>query len=271
MRSALFVSLLAGIVCAQEGQEDPYTQTLEHQHKAACLAQCGEMDVDCHAICNKAPHPKAIHMDLMTECVRHCDVLKSDGNAASLKEYGTCHDSCIGGYMNLGNSQAAPTTKTWVDLVTPTTHLEKAASQTAASVSASAGDDHSGHDLAATGSADGNKSAAGEFAPFCFVECSNLLATTFTQSTPLTIKNNKINNRPATPDHALTTISGLVSTKSSTGTAYKPTVSTATLSKTGNSSIFSTGDEKAAQSNASNQIATAGSLIAAFAIGLILL
>ncbi|KAE9967148.1 hypothetical protein BLS_006548 [Venturia inaequalis] len=235
MRSALFVSLLAGIVCAQEGQEDPYTQTLEHQHKAACLAQCGEMDVDCHAICNKAPHPKAIHMDLMTECVRHCDVLKSDGNAASLKEYGTCHDSCIGGYMNLGNSQAAPTTKTWVDLVTPTTHLEKAASQTAASVSASAGDDHSGHDLAATGSADGNKSAA------------------------------------ATPDHALTTISGLVSTRSSTGTAYKPTVSTATLSKTGNSSIFSTGDEKAAQSNASNQIVAAGSLIAAFAIGLILL
>lgn len=93
----------------------------------------------------------------MTECVQHCDVLKGDGNAVDLKKYGICRDGCIGGYMNLGNTQAAPTTKTWVDLVTPTptSYLEMAVSETA-SVS------ELGHDHSHTEAA-GMKSASGEF------------------------------------------------------------------------------------------------------------
>lgn len=145
MRSSLFLPLIAGIVYAQVGQVDTYTPIADRQRKQTCLQQCEENDVDCKAICDSAPHPKPIHMNLMTECVQHCDVLKGDGSAVALKNYGACHDSCIGGYMNLGNSQAAPTTKTWVDLVTPTSHKAKAASE--------------------TGSAAGNNSAIGEYRP----------------------------------------------------------------------------------------------------------
>lgn len=305
MKSTLLLPLLAGIVYAQAEQEDASAQIIERQRKEACLSQCGENDVDCHAICNKAPHPKAIHMDLMTECVRHCDVLKGDGNAASLKEYGICHDSCIGGYMNLGNSQAAPTTKTWVDLVTPTTYLLKTAGETAASVATAASDlahGQSGDDHA---EATGSESAIGEFVPGASLNASlcicygrgpsshtilylppttfySLVAILLPSSLPISkttpflpplqqnqTNNNKTNNPPATP--VLTTISGLVSTMSPTGTASKPQVSTASPSATGQSSLFGTGDEKAATSAASHQIAAAGSLIAVFVVGLILL
>ncbi|TID16559.1 hypothetical protein E6O75_ATG11677 [Venturia nashicola] len=227
MKPTILLPLLAGIVYAQAGQEDASVQVFERQRKEACLAQCGENDVDCHAICNKAPHPKPIHMNLMTECVRHCDVLKGNGDAAGLKAYGVCYDSCIGGYMNLGNSEAAPTTKTWVDLVTPTTFLGNAASETAASettavdasASTSGEHDHAG----ASGSSDGSQSA---------------LAT-------------------ATP-------------KSSTAIVSKIT-SKASPSTSGSSPIFTAGDEKVAKSAASHQIAAAGTLIAVFVVGLILL
>ncbi|QDS73008.1 hypothetical protein FKW77_009072 [Venturia effusa] len=161
MRSTLLLSLLAGMVYAQAGQDQDRNSILERQRKDHCLQQCGEQDVDCKAICDKAPHPKPIHMDLMTDCVKHCDVLKGDGSEGNIKSYNTCHDSCIGGYMNLGNSQAAPTTKTWVDLVTPASHVGKAAIETApASASKNSGHGHSDVKAAASAARNGSTIAS---------------------------------------------------------------------------------------------------------------
>jgi hypothetical protein len=93
-------------------------QQLQKQ-KQDCTKACAQDDLDCRAICDHAPHPKPIHMNLMTECVHHCDVLKGKGSAAEITSYNQCHNSCINGYMALGEKKA-PETKTWVDLVTPT-------------------------------------------------------------------------------------------------------------------------------------------------------
>lgn len=205
MKSTLFLPLLFSTVYAQAD-----TLAADRQRKKTCLDQCEDQDVDCKAICDHAPHPKPIHMNLMTECVQHCDVLKGDGNAVDLEKYGICRDGCIGGYMNLGNTQAAPTTKTWVDLVTPTptSYLEKAVSETV-SVSASASElehDHSGHDHSHTEAA-GNKSASGEFCPPFFVESySSYCCTTSIPRTriphpsrPSHLTTNKTNNTPQQP------------------------------------------------------------------------
>lgn len=101
---------------------DPNTTAAQHDilRKTNCFAQCEANDTNCEARCSHAPYPQPIHMNLVTQCVAHCDVLKGAGTVAETLAYTVCRQSCIDGYMALDGKGKAPTTKIWADIVMAT-------------------------------------------------------------------------------------------------------------------------------------------------------
>jgi hypothetical protein len=136
MKPVLAISLVVlaiPVVLAQTIEEQ--TKLLEEQNKQLCISACGSGDVDCHAVCDHAPHPKPVHMNLMTECVAHCTYVQADGSAAALAQYNICRKSCIDGYMALKGDLAAPTTKTWTDVAPSTWSAVSVSVETTSGVS----------------------------------------------------------------------------------------------------------------------------------------